>query len=730
MRLTHLSIYQISKDGVFDNVNSYKELNDSIKKYGESKGTPGSDEYNNAVGNSFEIFTQFFCLKYGNHPLLGIKNITDTSDDSFNVGYDFTFIDFSDKPGQIQSKWRGNPNHQFTISELATNSAIAADMNIDKDNNILFTNLDDVEELFHYTYKTARNRRRVFGKNSQEESILRDPNFWNDFRNCIKDSSKNSFEDPYTPRDIQDWMLNGINKDGVVYEGAESVLGGKYTKGRFEASTGAGKTLCQFYNIDRSFKVYGKNLSVMILPTRSLISQTFGEFYKWKMFGDDSSRSNVSCLIIMSGSKPRYNDQVANVLQTLSVKDSIDFVSKEISIGRKVVIFTTMKSHGLKYSDIIDGLKEKSIRVGLEIIDEYHNIISSSSSRKEQLEIAEYLKNSEDRTDGSLFYSASNKHGQILSSFNEDLFGKLLCKVSRNELRVRGYVSPKLVFKIVRVKEKKNDSESRRNASRIKLDLDKAQSEAVAIISAYKDLQNYYENPNMITFGDHVEGCRYISSNEEVKSNLPGVKSHFMASETTNSDRDYIIDTIRNSGGNILNQHSVAKEGININNLHGSVIGRNMSIISLQQSIGRSDRGLYSDLLKLNKGEISLDNPNGWEKYYNVVYVIVDSDESFYQRVREIVGYLLGEGIPESEWDISELEDDGKGGSEYKKPDFSPTITTSFSFDKKKFKQMIQQVKIELIEEEKRIQKALLEEKEREEINSMNWLELMRSKKI
>ena len=79
-----------------------------------------------------------------------------------------------------------------------------------------------------------------------------------------------------------------------------------------------------------------------------------------------------------------------------------------------------------------------------------------------------------------------------MSSFNEDLFGKLLCKVNRNELRERGYVSPKLVFKIVRVKSKKNDSESIRSASRIKLDLDKAQSEAVAIISAYKDLKNYY----------------------------------------------------------------------------------------------------------------------------------------------------------------------------------------------------------------------------------------------
>jgi hypothetical protein len=75
MKITHLSIFQISKDGVFDNVNSYKELNDHIKKYGESKDNPGADEYNNSVGASFEIFTQFFCLKYGDTPLIGIKNI-------------------------------------------------------------------------------------------------------------------------------------------------------------------------------------------------------------------------------------------------------------------------------------------------------------------------------------------------------------------------------------------------------------------------------------------------------------------------------------------------------------------------------------------------------------------------------------------------------------------------------------------------------------------------------
>ena len=50
MKITHLSIYQIASDGVFDNVNSYKEMNDIIKLYGEEY----PEDYNNRVGMSFE----------------------------------------------------------------------------------------------------------------------------------------------------------------------------------------------------------------------------------------------------------------------------------------------------------------------------------------------------------------------------------------------------------------------------------------------------------------------------------------------------------------------------------------------------------------------------------------------------------------------------------------------------------------------------------------------------
>lgn len=695
MKITHLSIYQIANDKVFDNVNSYSEMNASLKNHGELV----PDDYNNRVGMPFEIFTQFFCMKYGSTPLLGINNVIDTSDDAFTSGYDFMFTDTHGNPGMIQSKWRGNSNYQFKIGELSTSSELARVHNISSDNNILFINIDDTKDLFNYKYEYARIGRRIIGRQAQEEFILRDNNFWNEFRQCIKESSISEFSDPYNPRDIQDWIMNG--KDD--YEGTISVLNGKYNKGKVEASTGAGKTLCQYYNILDAFNKFNKSTAVMILPTISLITQTFIDFYQHKMFGytENEARhySNISCLIIMSGSSPRFDNQITRVKQTLNPNEASEFIQSEISLGRKVLIFTTMKSHGIKYSSIVKSLKDKGIKIGLEIVDEYHNIISTSAERKDQLEIAHYLQNNSERTDGSIFYSASNKDGQILSSFNEDLFGKLLCKVTRNDLRIRGYVCPKLVFKIIKVKSLSNSSEIQREASREGLDINKAQSESVGIIMAYNDAKKYYTEPNIITFGDHVPGCRYIANeDEQIKTYLPGVKNYSMDADTKSSDRTNIINNIKSSGNNILHQHSVAKEGINIPNLHAGVVGRGLSIIALQQAIGRSDRALYEDTLKLQKGEINLDNPVGWSKYYNLIYVIIDdNDETFSQRCNIIIQYLLDSGIPKEEWDISEIHDDARGGTEYIIPEFATTIATSVKFDPDKFKTMLESAKIEVM---------------------------------
>ena len=725
-KINHASVYKIAKSGIFDHVNSYDDLNKSIKFYGELV----QDDYTTRTGEAFEIYTEFFSIRNGKDKMLSILNIQDTSSDPFNAGYDFNFIDILGRPGMVQSKWRSNPMHQFTLNELSTNGQIAYDMDILKDNNILFINIDDTDNLFKYTYPTARNKRRVIGRNAQEEFILRDPEFWNEFRKCIEESAKSEFEDPFKPRDIQEWILNGIEKDAVVYEGTVSVLNGTYTKGRVQATTAAGKTLCQFFNITDAFNVYDKNVAVAVMPTRSLISQTFGSFYKWKMFGYEENNqkidSNVSALIIMSGDKPKYNNQIANVLQTLNKYEAVNFIESEVKKGRKVVVFVTMMSQKLKYQDIVDKLKEKNIRIGLELIDEYHNIISSSVDRAIQLDIVNYLENNYDRTDGTIFYSASNKNGQILSSFNEDLFGKLLCKVNRNELRARGFVCPSLTFKVIRVKSSANNAEVKRNAKRNGVDLDKAQSETVGIITAFNDAKKYYENPNLITFGDHVEGCRFISKNNEIKKHLPGVTNYFMAAETSNSERVTILDNIRNSGNNILHQHSVAKEGVNLQNLNGGILGRGMNIIGTQQGIGRSDRALPEDTINFQKGLLSLDNPIGWKKYRNLVYLIVDDDDdSVKNRVTDIVRFLLDSGIPEDQWDITVIDDETKNKVDLVKPNFETTISSEFDFNSDKIKKMIDNAKIEIIEEEKFIVDELERIKECERIQSLSALELL-----
>jgi superfamily II DNA or RNA helicase len=384
-----------------------------------------------------------------------------------------------------------------------------------------------------------------------------------------------------------------------------------------------------------------------------------------------------------------------------------------------------MRSQNLKYEEIIKALKEKNknFKIGLEIVDEYHNIITSSVERFEQLDIVSYLENNIERTDGTIFYSASNKNGQILSSFDENLFGKLLCKVNRNELRVRGIVCPKLVFKIIKVKSKSNSAEIKRNAKRKGVDLDKAQSETVGIITAFNDAKKYYEQPNIITFGDHVEGCRFISKNDEMKKYLPDVKNHFMAAETTNAIRDSIMDEIRNSGNNILHQHSVAKEGINIPNLHAAVFGRNMNIIGTQQAIGRPDRALIEDTINFQKGLLSLDEPKGWKKYYNLIYLIVnsDDDDAIKNRISDIVKFLLNSGIPEEEWDITVIDDNDKNKVEIDIPDFATTIPSEFNFDPDNIKKMIERVKIEIVKEEKRISEELIRMKKDEEFDNMSW---------
>ncbi len=719
MKITHLGVYQIFKDKVFDNVNSCDQMNKTIAKYGGNPKTEQEHiEYGKKIGIAFEIYTQFFYIRYNNDPSLGVKDIKDTSENPFNPGYDFTHTSLYDKRGHVQAKWRENPLHQFTAHDMGTNGDAAYSLGVLKDDNILFINFDDNEELFHYDFPYARNGRRVIGRKTQEEEYIRNnPKFWDEFRECIEESAKDTlaiFEKEPILRNVQEWILNGkYSKHGMcIYEGTQAVIGKlihingkavieqKYHKGRVEAATATGKSLCIMNDVKRAFE-NGRDIAVVLLPWRPLIEQTFEDFYKYKMFTkeDDNHgfrKNNTSCLIVRSGGFVRAVGEFADVNQLLAPNEIAGhIIDKVIGQKKKLVIFITMMSYEEKYVKILDNIFKRGIDKNqiIEIIDEYHNMIPSGGTTELYEKKRDFLITFNERNSGTIFYSASNKIGNIISYNKEEQFGPLLCKINRENLRAMGYVAPKLEFRIIEVKPESNSSELVREAASRGIKLNDAMSESVGIVKAFDDLRNHYKilEPNVITFGDHVEGCRYITNEDQtINNHLTKVSFHFIASETTANERMRIIKEIKTTGNNILNQHSVAKEGVNIPNLSGGIIDRKMNTKSIQQAIGRSDRALYEDTINFQKGLISLDKTEGWKKYYNVIYVIVDdNNESIANRIENIVEYLLDNGIPEDKWDISNVEDEERSGVDTDIPNISPKYKRQSSFHIKKYAKMV-----------------------------------------
>jgi len=86
-----------------------------------------------------------------------------------------------------------------------------------------------------------------------------------------------------------------------------------------------------------------------------------------------------------------------------------------------------------------------------------------------------------------------------------------------------------------------------------------------------------------------------------------------------------------------------------------------------------------------------------------------------------IIKFLLDQGIPEEQWDISVIDDEGKGGKKYEKPNYEKTIDINVNFDSAKFKKMIERVKVEIQEEEIQIKINLEEQiKNKEEEEKVN----------
>lgn len=738
--ITHLSVGDIARKKVFKGVKNYDDMCKAVSKYPKIKSNSNNpndvdddsdvrSRSNTMKGNAFEVFTQFFMLYFGFETSIDVYDIKDTSNNEYQKGYDFTHRSKYGEPGRIQVKYKKNGLHSFDFMQLVTFIAMANNDNITRNNNILFTNLPNSETIYHYELTKVNGHKtfRLIDRTTQEALIAQHPTFWDEFNECIERSALPVFQDPYPNRDVQDEIEKGNPTKG--FKGTDYVISGRspIKKGYVTASTGCGKTLCQFNNINDAFYKYDKDVITVIQPTISLLTQTVTEFYIWKMFGHIDSDNNpidtnVSCVMIMSGDMPRVDKTLVGdrMKVTLSATEAVKYVVEERLKGRKVLIVTTLKSEKTKYSEIVNLLSQERIKIGLELYDEFHNLISESTEKHNQELRAEFLKLSHTRADATLFYSASHKKGSILNTMDTNLFGEQLAYITRDDLMKRGYVTPGLKVKfIIANNVNEEDVANTNNALKDGVDLKKAKLEGTGIITAFNDAKNYYEYPNMITFSSKVANSEYISKDPYMKEVLPGVKLHFVSADVSVNDRDFIFNVVKTSGNNIILQHSVAKEGVNVPGLNTGLIGRDLGTIAIQQGIGRIDRALYEDTVRFQNGEISLNDPKGWKKYYSIVYVVVDEDrrESFQNRLVEIVKCLMGElGIDEKYWDISAVQEEQRNGTNEINSDYTlKDVSHHSQFNPAVLKKMVDEAKIEAVKQ--------LEEDEKERMELFRQME-------
>ena len=652
--IKHLYVFDAAKDGVFENLSNYERLVKSIIDRGLTRGEIGSDAYNDYVGGAFEVFAEFFLTRYGmkSNPLLGLLNVEQTSQNKYQVGYDFTATDFDDDPAIIQSKFRSNPEHRFTRTELGTFVSIADEEGIPAKNRVLFTNLEHEPDAVHNgvfdgSYKGGLKQMRVFDRNMQESLIDRDPDFWTDLVTCVSESAKA----PEVGKAPDMWEHQVTMNDGC-----SRIMNLELKRGRIICATGGGKTRVEYETIYDGFFKHDLNLEVMVAPRIDLLIQHHEKFKGWGLF----HRDNVVAIHFRTGTEAR-TDKHADYEQTTKKDELLEALKKYND--RKILIFVTYASE----EKLFDTLKDCGITVGLAVWDEFHHTVRQNAAYKDHLKSLAVERN--------LFFSASEKNGRIMRSLDNELYGPKVADIQYSYLRNKGILVPKLRVKLIRLDPNCKrlvpiSREMKKSAERENFDLSDAVFEAASTIVARQDLMDEFGKSNLVTFSKAVPICKVIVDSDAVKAELDtGTTLETVHSDVPGKSRKERYEQVKKSEDSILCQHSILTEGIDLIAFNAAVFSREMEVIGTQQAIGRIVRANPEDTKKFKAGELSLDDPKGWIKYYSTLYVIIHDDEmdNFRKFVLDLAGKLQGAGLSESDWQFADLVEErhGKESNEF-----------------------------------------------------------------
>jgi hypothetical protein len=383
----------------------------------------------------------------------------------------------------------------------------------------------------------------------------------------------------------------------------------KHNKGICVFPTGGGKTNVGIFDAVRVFESSTPKTVVVVAPRILLAEQLSAEYLEFI--------TNASVLHVHSGE--------THHISTTKVNDIYNWVQN--TSGHKL-IFTTYNSLG--------QLAKADVEVNTIYFDEAHNSI-----QRHFFPAVEHYSHEAERC---YFFTATPKYSVTIGKPGMNdvaVYGQIIAKVPAPELVQGGYIiPPKVVAKQLQMVQKGDDISQRDRDNLLEVLEENPVNKVLICAKATK---------HIIGLLSQTDFAQVVAEQGYSVMHITAKHGGFIDGQKVN--REVFFDTLNAWGRDpvkkfIVLHHSILAEGINISALEAVVFMRDMDIVGIGQTVGRTLRLHPDDAAGIRNGTIAPGNLQEYTKSYGLVIVPVFSKAtaSAAKKVQNVVDIIFEQG--------------------------------------------------------------------------------------
>lgn len=383
----------------------------------------------------------------------------------------------------------------------------------------------------------------------------------------------------------------------------------KYLKGICVFPTGGGKTNVGIFDCLRVFESQEPKTVVVVAPRILLAEQLSSEYLEFI--------TNASVIHIHSGETHHYS--------TTNVSKIYNWFQN--TPGHKLV-FTTYNSLG--------QLAKADIQVDTIYFDEAHN-----SVQRHFFPAVEHFSAEANRC---YFFTATPKYSVTIGKpgMNDtDVYGQIIAKVPAPDLVQGGYIiPPRVIAKQLQMVQKGDDVTQRDRDNLLEVLEENPVNKILICAKATKHIIGLLSETD---FADVVGEQGYSVMHITAKHGA------FIDGQKVN--REVFFDTLNSWGRDpnkkfIVLHHSILAEGINISALEAVVFMRDMDIVGIGQTVGRTLRLHPDDAAGIRNGSIVPGQLDQYTKSYGLVIcpVFSKSTANAAKKIQNVVDIIFEQG--------------------------------------------------------------------------------------